>query len=337
MRTVGIDVGAKELVLVLRQKGRSGEARTYDNTSEEHRKLIKYLKSKQKETLICMEATGVYHFDLAVIISKTPNLKLMVLNPKVANRFAQALAKKDKTDKVDAEVLALFAERMDFVQWTCPSDMKLAVRAYARQLAKLTRHQTAAKNQMHSLKATDFTPKKVLKSQRHQIKFCKKEIEELEKDAVALIKSDVEMKQHLELLLSVKGIAQTSAIQLLGELMVLPKDMTKRQWVAYAGLNPKKHQSGTSVNKKPRISKTGNRYLRKALFMPALSAANNDRRVRGFYLHLQNDNGLLKMQAVCAVMRKLLHAIWGMFENKQPFNNTKFYASEAKTIREEKR
>jgi len=337
MRTAGIDVGAKELVLVSRQNKRPGKTRTYDNTPEGHKKLIKHLNPKQKQTNICLEATGVYHFDLAVAISKTPNLNIMVVNPKQANRFAQALATKDKTDKVDAEVLALFAERMDFVPWVCPNNTRLAMRAYARQLAKMTKHQTVAKNQRHSLEATNFTPKAVLRNQRRQIKFCEKEIEVLEKDAVALIKSDKEMKQYFDLLVSIKGVAQTSAIQLLGELMVLPKNMTKRQWVAYAGLNPKKHQSGTSVNKKTRISKAGNRYLRKALYMPALSAANNDRRVRAFYLHLQEDNGLLKKQAICAVMRKLLHVIWGMFESNQLYDNTRFYASETKTIREKNR
>jgi len=327
MRTVGIDVGAKELVLVLRQNKKSCEVKTFDNTPQGHKKLIKHLKPKQKETHVCLEATGVYHFDLAVAISKTPNLKLMVINPKVANKFAQALATKDKSDEVDAEVLALFAERMDFIQWECPGEIKLVVRAYSRQLIKMTRHLTAAKNQKHALEATIFTPKAILQNQRQQIRFYEKEIEKLEKEVVGLIKSDEKMKQHFNLLISIKGIAQTSAIQLLGELMVLPKDMTKRQWVAYAGLNPKKHQSGTSVNKKTRISKVGNRYLRKALYMPALSATNHDKRVRAYYLHLQEDNGLLKMQAICAVMRKLLHVIWGMFMTKQTYDSSKFYAA----------
>lgn len=336
MRTVGIDVGAKELVLVLREKRKTSEPRTYDNTPQGHRKLIKYLKPRKKQTYICIEATGVYHFDLAVTISKTFNLKLMVLNPKIANRFAQALATKDKTDIVDAKVLALFAEKMDFVEWERPSDLTLALRAYARQLARLTCQRTAAKNQKHSLDATDSTPRAVAQNQKRLIKFYKKEISNLESKALELIKSDAEIKQRFDLLVSVKGIGPTSAIQLLGELLVLPLDMTKKQWVAYAGLNPQKHQSGTSVNKKTCISKTGNRYLRKALYMPALSAANTDKRVRGFYLHLQNDNGLKKMQAICAVMRKLLHAIWGMFMNKQFYDNTRFYAFDAKTTGEKK-
>jgi len=78
------------------------------------------------------------------------------------------------------------------------------------------------------------------------------------------------------MLISVTGIAHASAIQLLGELLVLPDDMQAKQWVAMAGLDPREYPSGSSVNKKPRLSKAGNRYLRIALYMPALSATRHD-------------------------------------------------------------
>jgi len=106
---------------------------------------------------------------------------------------------------------------------------------------------------------------------------------------------------------------------------VLPTDMRAKQWVALAGLDPRQSISGTSVHKKPRLSKAGNRYLRLALFMPALSAARHDRHVNGYYRHLIEDRGLKKIQAVCAVMRKLLHAIHGMLKSRQPFDGSRFY------------
>ncbi len=307
------------------QDGKVLSSKTFDNTYAGHRKLIKSLKAGKYSPRVCMEATGVYHFDAAVAISKTPNVKLMILNPKVANRFAQVLAAKDKTDLADAKVLALYAYRMDFVPWECPNDIILAFRAYARQLAKLTRKRTAAKNQLHALKATRYTPKPVLQNQKKQVRFYEVEIEKLEHMAIEFIKTDAKLYHRFKLLLTIKGVAKTSAVQLLGELSALPEDMTHKQWVAHAGLNPRKHQSGTSVNKKSYISKAGNRYLRKALYMPALSAANTDKYVKAFYLHLQDDQGLKKMQALCAVMRKLLHAIWGMFAKDEAFDNRRFY------------
>jgi transposase len=112
----------------------------------------------------------------------------------------------------------------------------------------------------------------------------------------------------------------------MGELLVLPEDMRAKQWVAQAGLDPRQSVSGTSVNKKPRISKAGNRYLRLALYMPALSAARHDPHVQGYYRHLIENRGLKKIQAICAVMRKLLHAIHGMLKTRQPFEGSRFYA-----------
>jgi transposase len=84
--------------------------------------------------------------------------------------------------------------------------------------------------------------------------------------------------------------------------------------------------SGTSVNQKPHLSKAGNRYLRLALFMPALSAVRHEKHVNGYYRHLIEDRGLKKIQAICAVMRKLLHAIHGMLKARQPFDGSRFYA-----------
>ena len=181
------------------------------------------------------------------------------------------------------------------------------------------------KKQLHALQSTNVTPDFIIADVRLSIEQVGQQIDTLRGKALELVQNDDKMKQVLELLISVKGIAETSAIQLMDELLVLPSDMTARQWVAMAGLDPRQHQSGTSINKKARISKVGNRYLRMALYMPALSASHHDCHVHGYYLHLIEERGLKKIQAVCAVMRKLLHAIHGMLKSRTPFDNTRFY------------
>ena len=100
-----------------------------------------------------------------------------------------------------------------------------------------------------------------------------------------------------------------------------------------AGLDPRHHRSGDSVNKKPRISKAGNRYLRGALYMPALSATRHDPHLRGFYRHLVEHRGLRKLQAICAVMRKLLTALHAMLRSGAGFDGSRLFAipSEAAT------
>ena len=140
-----------------------------------------------------------------------------------------------------------------------------------------------------------------------------------------MIEQSPELVNAFGRITSIKGIADAAGIQLLAELGTLPKDMTTRQWVAHAGLDPRHYQSGTSVHKPARISKTGNAHLRRALFLPAMVASRWEPNVKAFYEKLLA-KGKTKMQALVAVMRKLLHAIHGMLEHDQDFDGEKFFA-----------
>jgi len=121
--------------------------------------------------------------------------------------------------------------------------------------------------------------------------------------------------------------ASWPAIALMGELLLLPPNLSHREWVKFAGLDPKAFDSGKSVHKKARLSKAGNRHIRSALYMPALSAKQHDPHVKAYFDHLVT-NGKKPLQAVCAVMRKLLHAIHGMLKHDKPFDNTRFTQSQ---------
>ncbi len=121
-----------------------------------------------------------------------------------------------------------------------------------------------------------------------------------------------------------KGIAEAAGIQILAELSTLPKDMDVRQWVAHAGIDPMQFKSGTSIDRPSRISRRGNVHLRRALFLPALVAAQHEPHVKAFYEKLLG-RGKTKMQANVAVMRKLLHAIYGMLKHDRDVDGGKFY------------
>jgi len=325
MRTAGIDVSAKELSVTIRINGKAGKAKTYDNNAKGHKKVISALK-KTKVERVCLEATGIYHFDLAVALHDTHCFGLTVLNPKAAKNYADAIMSRTKTDAVDAAILAEYAERMEFMPWKRPNDAFLAIRACARRLSALTKQRAQSKNQLHALQFVDSTPAFILKDVALTIEQLDVQIEQMRANTLTLIADDPELSETLEILESVTGIGQVSAIQIMGEVLVLPEDMKAKQWVAMAGLDPRHQQSGATVNKTSRISKIGNRYMRMALYMPALSASNHDPHIRGYYLHLIEDRGLKKLQALCAVMRKLLHAIHGMLKSRTKFDNTRFYA-----------
>jgi transposase len=165
----------------------------------------------------------------------------------------------------------------------------------------------------------------VLKDAKLAITQLEKRIDRLTAGARVLIGKHPDLERILALLIGIKGIGETSAIALMGELLLLPPDLSHREWVKFSGLDPRAFDSGKSVHKKTRLSKAGNRHIRAALYFPALSAKQHDQHVKAYFQHLI-DNGKTPLQGVCAVMRKLLHAIHGMLKNNEPFDNTRFYA-----------
>jgi transposase len=213
---------------------------------------------------------------------------------------------------------------MEFVAWARPSDEALMLRSFARRINALTKLKAAAKNQLHALAASIETPKAVLADARLAIAQLEKRILKLSAGALVLVNKHPGLKRIFSLLTGIKGVGESSAIALMGELLLLPPGLGHRQWVKFAGLDPRAFDSGKSVHKKARISKAGNSHIRAALYFPAMSASQHDKHVKAYFGHLV-DNGKTPLQGICAVMRKLLHAIHGMLKHDQPFDNTRFY------------
>ena len=100
----GIDVGAEELILVIRKNGTPYKAQKFTNTPADRTRLVKKLASLS-DIIVCVEATGVYHFDLSIALHDA-GMALMVVNPKASHNFSKVLMKNSKTDAVDADKLA---------------------------------------------------------------------------------------------------------------------------------------------------------------------------------------------------------------------------------------
>jgi len=272
---------------------------------------------------VAMESTGLYGLDLALTLHQA-GVAVMVANPRAVRHFAQALLQRSKNDQLDAGVLREFAARMPFVAWRPPSAAALKLVAVARRLEALTDLMAAEKNRAHAASLSAALPAVIRLDLQRSIQTQQRAIERLTRAALEFLLDDPRLKRRYELLLSIPGIGATSALHLLAELTLLPADMDVRQWVAYAGLDPREYSSGTSVHKKARISKAGNSHLRRALYMPALVAVVHQPHLRAFYEHLLA-RGKTKMQALVATMRKLLHAIFGMFKHDQLFDGEKVY------------
>jgi len=320
----GIEVSAKQLVIRLRRQGDLEPLRNFTNTPEGHEMVVRSLRQAGRVVRVCLESSGLYGLDLALALSAATGIEVMVANPRAVRHFAHALMKRSKSDPIDATVLEEFAARMPFQAWKPSSAASLALHALARRLRELVEIQTAEKNRQHAAGLTQTTPTAVRRDLARSLRAQQRAIERLTAQARKLIDQDAQLKEGFELLDSIPGIGEASAVQLLGELGVLAPDLDARQWVAYAGLDPRLFTSGSSVHKKPRISKQGNKNLRHSLFMPALVAVQHDPYLGGFYQHLLAE-GKLKMQALVAVMRKLLHAIHAMFKTHQPYDGSKLF------------
>ena len=331
--TGGIEVSAKELVVALRREEAREPLRSFANTAEGHQALICYLRRAGRVVRVCLESTGLYGLDLALALSAQAGIEVMVANPRAVRHFATALMQRSKNDQLDAGVLEQFAARMPFRAWQRPSPAALALHALARRLGQLVEMQTAEKNRQHAAEHSQALPAAIRRDLARSLRAQARAIERLTREARKVIAPEPDLTERFALLDSVPGIAETSALQILAELAVLAPDLEARQWVAYAGLDPREYRSGTSVHKKTRISKAGNKYLRRALYMPALVAVQHDPHLRAFYQHLLA-RGKFKMQALVAVMRKLLHAFHGMFKTHQPYDGAKLFQLQSTSAQE---
>jgi transposase len=319
--------------LVVALEGQTGEARLrrFANTPVGHQALLRALTRGGKRVRVVLEATGLYGLDVTLGLSAQEGLEVMVANPRAVRHFAQAMMQRSKNDALDAVVLREFAARMPFTPWVRPAGNTLALWALARRMEALTAMCTAEKNRRHAAGLSPCIPASVRRDLARSLRFHQAAIARLQREALRCIAADARLHGRYELLCSIPGVGKVSAIRLLAELALLPEDRDVRQWVAYAGLDPREHSSGTSVRKYTRISKVGNRHLRHALHMPALVASRFEPHLRGFYEHLLQ-RGKRKRQALVAVARKLLHAIYGMFRSEQPYDGTRVYVLPAPSL-----
>lgn len=274
-----------------------------------------------------IEATGIYSLDVAFALQRAKGVVVMVANPRAIADFARALMQRSKTDKLDAEAILEFSCRMPFVPWIPPSQARLDLRSIMRRICSLKLQLQQESNRLHAAEHADEITPLIRRDIKTHLQQLQRHVEKLDAQAFAVVCADIELKRCYDRLISTRGIARTSALHILGELVILAADMTARQWVAHAGLDPRAFDSGTSIHKPARISRRGNHYLRAALYMPALVASRRDPNVRAFYEKLVA-RGKTKMQGIVAVMRKLLHAIHGMLRTNTDFEGQKFFTME---------
>ncbi|HUZ96426.1 MAG TPA: transposase [Edaphobacter sp.] len=158
----GIDVSAKSLTVAIQRVAQPAEQRSFANNPIGHRALIGWLRKTKSPVRVSLEATGIYSLDLAFALDAAEGIEVAVLNPKVANRFAQTI-RRSKTDAADVEVLAEYTHRMPFAAWVAPSSSSMRLRSIVRHIEDLTVQSTQNQNRLHAAHGSTSTPAALFK------------------------------------------------------------------------------------------------------------------------------------------------------------------------------
>lgn len=310
---VGIDVAKDTLdVYLLRTDG--GEHQRVGNHPAGFRELHQWLKKRHASSAhVCMEATGIYGMDVAQFLHDK-GYPVSVVNPARIKGFAVSQMRRSKTDRLDAEVIGAFCKALAPQTWTPPEPSWYELRALLRHLEDLQATRQQQVNRLHA--ATTAVVRAQLQA---HIAFIDEQITQLKHQVRDHLKQHPTLRDQVRLLTSIPGIGELTAWRLVAEIQALATFDNVRQVVAYVGLDPTGHESGSSVHGGRSISRQGRAALRAALYMPALVAKKHNPILCAFAAQLKQ-RGKLPQQIVVAVMRKLLHLVYGILKSGQPFD-----------------
>lgn len=316
---LGIDVAQATLAVALWRDGAIVEQAEFDNTRPGFNKLHRFLKKRQAVSAhACLEATGRYWEHLAEFLFEH-RYDVSVVNPARIKKYAESQLKRNKTDRLDAEIIADFCQSQQPPLWSPPSPAQRELQTLVRHLADLESDRQRQRNRLHALQHAAHPSSTVLDNLQQQIAFLTAQIDQVKQAIQDHIDRHPDLKQQRDLLDSIQGIGSLTAAKLLGEYGDMSQFTDVRQVVAFAGLNPRHHQSGSSVKGHTSISKMGRSSIRAALYMPAVVAKRANPRLAAFADRLA-ERGLCQMEIIVAVMRKLLHFAYGVLKSGQPFD-----------------
>lgn len=311
---LGIDVSKESLDVCLILGDQSGYG-VFGNNLKGYKRLITWLRRQcgQKQVHVCMEATGAYAFPVAEALFEAAYL-VSVVNPARINKYSESQLTRNKTDRLDAAIIADFCRTQSPPSWYPPREELRELQALVRLLEALESTRQAEINRLKSgVRSTA-----VFHVLEDHIQYLDDQIKHVKGLIKAQVSQHADLRRKVQLLVSIPGIGEKTAHIILGEILYLDSFTSARQIAAYAGLNPRQRNSGKMKGRSP-ISKTGNANLRKALYFPAIVAKTHNPIIQEFCARME-DNKLTSMEVVIASMRKLLHIAFGVLKNDCPFN-----------------
>ena len=317
MHILGLDLAKLTFDATLLAVTGSSHHHTFPNTPDGFIQLQDWLSQHDVTTLhACMEATNIYWEAIATYLY-TKGYTVSVVNPSRIKGYAQAKMQRNKTDKLDSAVIASFCLKLRPDAWQPLSAAHRRLRALVRHRDDLLETQLQQQNRLR-----DTSDTLVVASLETVLAIIATQLTELERTLKEHVKAHSELAANVQLLTSIVGIGVITAVKVLAEFADLEQYDSAKAAAADAGVTPSHFESGTSVRRRSRMSKMGKAGIRAALFWPALTAMRYCPAFKAFGERLAA-RGKAKKVVIGAVMRKLIHIIYGVIKHRTPYDPTK--------------
>ena len=311
---IGVDVSKDKLDVVV-MKDKAEQQVEVENSPKGYQGLVKRLHEWGVEDgAVCMEATGTYYEGIAEHLHQA-GYRVSVVNPARIKAYGKSKGQRNKTDRLDAWLIADFCRTQQPDQWLPPTPEMRELRSMARRRESLMEMR---QQEVNRLKSGAYSAVMQAQTQQH-LEDLTQYIKAVEHLIRQHIKAHRSLQRLCKLLTSIPGIALKSAWNILAEIQDMAAFSSARQLAAYAGLTPQRFESGSSVRGKSRLTSLGNRRLRTALFFPALVAMRSHPFFKALaQRHLAH--GHCKLSVVALLMHKLIRIVFGVLKSGQPFN-----------------
>lgn len=320
-QNVGVDISKDDFKVCFYHLDTNGRrfikgSRTFKNFLAGFVDFMKWVEKKRKtdiEVRVTLEATGVYYENLVHFLNDNDYYVSVVLSNQ-SKAYSKSLNLKSKTDKLDADMLGQFGIERDLRKWEPVSSKIRVLKQLTRDRENLLEEKTAMSNKIHALEHSFEPDKTVLKRANQRLSLIKKQITQVEKQIKMIIKTDDQIKEKIERICKIKGLGVVTVATIIAETNGFVLFTSRSQLMSYAGYDVVERQSGSSLNGKTRISKKGNRHIRRALHFPAITAVKYEPQFQQLFDRIL-DRTSIKMKGYVAVQRKLLLLIYALFKN----------------------
>jgi transposase len=311
---LGVDIAKKKFdVTLLNEKG-GKRRKTLANTPAGFQALSTWLQRHTNAAIhVCMESTSVYWEDLAEYLHEAGH-QVSVVNPVRIKGYAMSQLRRSKTDALDGDIIADFCRTQKPKLWTPPTKKQKKLRSLVRHLETLKKSRTQQRNRLHVCRDDE-----VKESLEAVLAVLDSQIEQVKKRVRALVNEDPDLKEKKELLESIKGFGEKTAIHILAEMYDLDKYENAKAVAADVGVTASHYSSGSSVRRRSKMSRMGKASIRGALHFPAITAMQHNPVIKKLVKRLEA-RGKLNSVIRVAVMRKLMHIAYGVLKHKKPFD-----------------